>query len=184
MVVDSVLWRRLDTPGHDACRLEKLQDGWRLDGSAVFRHETGVARLAYRVTCDSRWQSREGAISGWIGAQAIEVTVTRGLDGRWLLDGAPVPGLDSCVDLDFGFTPATNLFQLRRIDLAVGEGADVPAAWLDVPENTLSVLHQRYERRTQHEYWYEAPRFEYTTMLEMTDTGFARRYPPLWEMED
>ena len=183
MVVDCILWRRLDSPGHDACRLERIDGGWQLEGTAVFRHEDGAARLAYRVTCDARWHSREGRITGWIGTREIDVTVLHSADGRWLLNGAAVAGLDGCVDLDFGFTPATNLFQLRRVDLAVGESADVPVAWLDVPECTLSVLHQRYERRTEREYWYEAPRFEYTTMLEMSATGFAQRYPPLWEVE-
>ena len=183
MLVDSILWRRLDTPGHDACRLDQLDGGWRLDGTAVFRHEGQPARLAYRITCDSRWHSREGTITGWVGARAIDITVQHSTDGRWILNGAAVAGLESCVDLDFGFTPATNLFQLRRVNLVVGAGADVPVAWLDVPDATLSVLEQRYERRTQHEYWYEAPRFDYAAMLEMTGTGFARRYPPLWEME-
>ena len=183
MVVDSILWRRLDTPGHDACRLEQIERGWRLEGSAVFRHEGGPARLAYRVDCDATWRSREGRISGWIGAREIDIAIDHSVDGRWLLNGVAVAGLDRCIDLDYGFTPATNLFQLRRVNLAVGEGADVPVAWLDVPDGTLSVLHQRYERRTRHQYWYEAPRFEYTTMLEIGATGFARRYPPLWEAE-
>jgi len=36
--VSSVLWRRLDTPGHDVCRLEKSDAGWKLEGVAVFLH--------------------------------------------------------------------------------------------------------------------------------------------------
>ena len=180
---DSILWRRLDTPGHDACRLTQIATGWRLDGAAVFRHDDQAARLAYRVTCDTKWHSRDGRITGWVGERAIDVTVLHFADGRWLLNGRAVAGLDGCVDLDFGFTPATNLFQLRRVNLAVGEGADVPVAWLDVPDTTLSVLNQRYERRAEHEYWYEAPQFEYSALLEIDETGFACRYPPLWEME-
>lgn len=27
MIVDSVIWRRLDTPGHDTCRLHRVDDG-------------------------------------------------------------------------------------------------------------------------------------------------------------
>jgi hypothetical protein len=32
----SALWRRLDTPGHDAAHVSRTDDGWRLDGAAVF----------------------------------------------------------------------------------------------------------------------------------------------------
>lgn len=87
------------------------------------------------------------------------------------------------LDVDFGFTPATNLTQLRRIALRIGQSADVPVAWLDVAAGTLDVLHQRYERRSDTAYRYEAPRFDFTTTLDVRPSGFIERYPPLWEAE-
>ncbi|HEU4629462.1 MAG TPA: putative glycolipid-binding domain-containing protein, partial [Gemmatimonadaceae bacterium] len=73
--VRTMLWRRLDVPGHDACRLERAAGGWRLDGAATFRHDDGPACLAYRVTCDEGWRSREGVVHGWLGARAIDLLV-------------------------------------------------------------------------------------------------------------
>jgi aspartate aminotransferase-like enzyme len=81
------------------------------------------------------------------------------------------------------YTPATNLLQLRRIALHEGEGKDVPVAWLNVGDGTLSLLRQRYERRGARTYWYEAPRFEYAAMLDVDDSGFPKRYPDLWEAQ-
>ena len=89
----------------------------------------------------------------------------------------------ACVDLDLGFTPATNVLQLRRVALAVGDAADVSVAWLDVPSGTLEELTQRYERRTATTYAYEAPRFGYSAELEIAESGFARSYPGLWIAE-
>lgn len=179
----SILWRRLDTPGHDACRLEGSDAGWQLEGTAVFRHEGGPARLNYQVTCDLAWRSQQGQVRGWLDLQSIDFRIARTAEGLWTLNGAAVPGLDHCVDLDFGFTPATNLMQLRRLALAEGQAADAPAAWLDVSAGTLEVLPQRYERRTEATYWYEAPTVNYAALLEVVPVGFTRRYPGLWEME-
>jgi hypothetical protein len=67
--------------------------------------------------------------------------------------------------------------------LAEGQAADAPAAWLDVPAGTLQILPQRYERRAKATYWYEAPSVNYAALLEVTPTGFIRRYPGLWEIE-
>ena len=39
--IATILWRRLDTPGHDVCRLEHDGESWQLDGAAVFRHDDG-----------------------------------------------------------------------------------------------------------------------------------------------
>jgi hypothetical protein len=183
MAIDTILWRRLDSPGHDACRLEQTDSGWRLDGAAAFRHEGVPAYLVYQVTGGAGWRTREGAVQGWVGEQPIDFRVRRGPDGGWTLNGEGVPRLDGCVDLDLGFTPATNLFQVRRVALQIGQAAAVPVAWLDVPAGTLDVLHQRYERRTEDAYWYEAPRFDYAALLTVSPLGFVTRYPGLWEAE-
>lgn len=179
----SVLWRRLDNPGHDACRLQQRDSGWTLDGTAVFRENDLPARLTYQVACDLAWRTEQGRVRGWLGVQSVDFDIVRTPEGVWTLNGAVVPNLQNCVDLDFGFTPATNLLQLRRTALAEGQAADVPVAWLDVSAGTLEVLPQRYERRTAATYWYEAPRFDYAALLEVGSDGFIRRYPGLWEAE-
>ena len=179
----SILWRRLDAPGHDACRLDASGSGWATHGTAVYREATDVACLTYRVSCDSAWLSQRGEVRGWLGARSVELSVVRTPAGSWSLNGESVRGLEHCVDLDLGFTPATNLLQLRRAALAIGQAADVPVAWLDVAAGTLDLLEQRYERRGETTYWYEAPRFDYAATLEVSPTGFIVAYPPLWEAE-
>jgi hypothetical protein len=183
MTLASILWTRLDTPGHDACRLEETRDGWRIDGTAVFLHDGAAARLAYRVSCDRSWGTASGEVRGSIGRAAIELVVTRTKKGAWLLNGDLVLPPDDYADLDIGATPATNLLQIRRMGLRVGQQADCPVAWLDVNAGTLEVVEQTYERRSEVGYWYEAPRFGYAAMLEVSEIGFVREYPRLWRAE-
>ena len=109
--------------------------------------------------------------------------MTRSENGLWRVGQNTIDGLEKCVDLDFGFTPATNFLQLRRCNLSVGETADIPVAWLDVPEASLILLPQRYEKRSESTYWYESPQSSYSALLEMTPSGFVRLYPDLWVME-
>lgn len=184
MKVDSILWRRIDVVGHDACRLEKTGDGWRLSGTSVFRHELGPASLAYELTCDERWITREGSVRGWVGEKCVDRRVQRAVDGTWTLNGARVEVLDGCAHLDFGFTPATNLPQLRAMALRVGEAAELTVAWIDVPDvapQALQALLQRYARTSEHDYAYESPSFGYAETLVTNADGFVSVYPKLWE---
>ncbi|HEX7026798.1 MAG TPA: putative glycolipid-binding domain-containing protein [Gammaproteobacteria bacterium] len=180
--MDTFLWRRLDAPGHDACRLVQVADGRLLKGMAVYRHEGSPAFLAYTLDFDNEWRTREGVVRGWVGAKQIDFHVVRTSDGVWTLNGLAAAGLDECVDLDLGFTPATNLSQLRRVALDVGQAVDVPVAWLDVSAGTLDILRQRYERLGATIYRYEAPRFDYYAELQVNAGGFVEQYPGLWEM--
>ena len=184
MAIATILWRRLDAPGHDACRLDWSGAGWRLEGTAVFRHAGGPAQLAYYVVCDATWRPQQGHVQGWLGAESVELNVVRTQARKWTLNGLVVPGVGDCIDLDFGFTPATNVLQLRRLALEVGQAADAPAAWLSgLSAGTLELLPQRYERRAAATYWYEAPSVGYAALLDVDPNGFILRYPGLWEAE-
>lgn len=176
----SILWRRLDAPGHDACRLHRDPDGWRLEGGAVFRDESGPAHLAYTVCCDPLWHTRRAEVRGWLGERTIDLTILH-QPGAWLLSGRELPALAACEDLDLGFTPATNLLPVRRLALRPGEAADVPAAWLGPECRALTLLAQRYERRSGTTYRYQAPSVPFEALLEVRADGFVRRYPGLWE---
>jgi len=88
------------------------------------------------------------------------------------------------VDLDLGFTPATNVLPVRWLALRVGESAEVPAAWLDETEWRPKVLRQRYERTADREYRYEVPDAGYATALTVSTAGMVRRYPGLWAVEE
>ena len=92
---------------------------------------------------------------GWLGSKSVEFTIVRTAGGVLTMNDAEAPGLERCLDLDLGFTPATNAQQIRRVALAEGQAADVPVAWLDVSAGTL----------------------------EVTAAGFVRLYPGLCEME-
>jgi hypothetical protein len=123
-------------------------------------------------------------VRGFVGTEAIDVTIERAASGTWTLNGRIIEDFGAYIHLDFSFTPATNFQQLRQLALAKGQSAHLPVAWLEVPPDDLKVLPQRYERRTELTYWYEAPSVGYASLLELTPEGFIRRYPGLWEMED
>ena len=180
MHVARAIWSRLDVPGHDACWVEQNPDGWTVRGVAVFAHEGGPAAIEYRVDCTADWVTRRGEVRGTVGSRRMELSVERDREGRWTLNGIEASAVRGLADLDFGFTPATNFQQLRRIALGVGESADVTVAWLDVDSRDLAVQPQRYERRQERSYWYESPTAGYEALLAVRGDGLIDEYPGLW----
>lgn len=175
------LWRRIDRPGHDTARLTQSGEGWRLEGVASF-HENGPTGLCYELDLAPDFATIGAIVAGHRSGRAFRHEFRRS-GGDWLLDGEVQQGLGDLLHLDFGFTPATNLQQLLHADLAVGEEAEIPAAWFDVGESALVRLPQRYRRIAPDRYHYNSPTAGYEATLEMAASGFVRLYPGLWEME-
>jgi hypothetical protein len=177
-----MLWRRIDTPGHDTCRLEREETGWSLHGTAVFQHKSGPASVTYKVECDLHWKTLSGRVRGAVGQRHIDYLVAR-QDKVWALNGKAVPGLEHLVDLDLDFTPATNFQQMQRVSISQGEALQLPVAWLDLDAGTLTELRQVYQRRGEMTFQYEAPDVGYKGLLELAGNGFIMHYPNLWEAE-
>jgi hypothetical protein len=174
-------WRRLDRPGRDAALLRPKGGGWLLRGAAAFDYDGGSVAVAYQVEVDARWGTKRGILSGFLGDKTIEHEIQRD-DAGWCLNGVRVEGLEHLVDLDYGFTPATNVLQLSRIALKPTQSAEVPVVWFDLDSASLTELPQRYERRSEASYWYEAPTVPYRALLEIAPNGFVRSYPDLWRL--
>ena len=151
-------------------------------GTAVFRHSDGPACIDYTVTVDEEWKTTDGEIYGFVGDRTIRHQVKRRPSG-WSLDGRHQRGLDHLVDLDLGFTPATNLLQLSRAAVAIGAAAEFDVAWFDIGMEMLAVLPQCYRRDDATTYQYAAPSVPYEATLEMAPNGFVKTYPGLWAME-
>lgn len=175
----TILWRRLDVEGHDSCRVSRREDGWLLEGAAVFLDDGAPAKLDYEVACDEVWRSRRGRVSGWAGNKRIDLLVERTGD-IWFFNGRSVAEISGTNDLDLGFTPATNTNAIRRLNLSIGGRAETVAAWLDPSDWTVKPLAQSYERLASGIFDYRSPDHNYRENLHTDEFGFVRNYPGLW----
>lgn len=180
----SILWRRLDRPGHESARLVRQESRWHLAGTAVFAHEKQPCRLDYLVVCAADWRTVSGRVAGWVGDRPVEIELSVKRGGRWRLNGAECAGVAGCIDLDLNFSPSTNLLPIRRLELAVGQEARVRAAWLRFPGFTLEPLEQVYRRVDAVTYAYESGGGRFVTELQVNEAGFVTRYPSFWEVEE
>lgn len=179
-MTDTILWQRLDQPGHEFARLAREDEGWLLAGTAVFLDEGTPCRLDYAVRCDARWRTVAVDVSGRVGVREVHWRATVDSAGRWCVDGAACEALAGCVDIDLGFSPATNLLPIRRLGLAVGAAAPVRAAWLRFPSFAFEPLEQVYTRLDERRWRYESGGGRFVRELEADPAGFVVRYPDYW----
>lgn len=174
-------WRRIDQPGHDCCRLFELSGRWLLNGGAVFIEKSRRCHLQYEVVTDAAWNTKHATVTGFVGKRTVNLRIRASRKQQWFVNDEAQVGVNGCLDLDLGFTPATNLIAIRRLSLSIGEQVDAPAAYLTFPNMRLKVLPQTYRRRGRLEYDYEAPSFAYRGRLKISSLGAVVDYPGLFK---
>ncbi len=176
-------WRRLDVPGGEEARIEQTAEGWRLTGELEVDEAATQAQLSYVIECERDWRTRRAIVTGPATGTPIQFDFAADGAGHWTLNGAPLPLVEGALDVDLGFTPATNLLPIRRLDLAVGARADVRTAWLRFPELRVEALEQSYYREAGRVFRYDAlvdgERFQ--ARLDTDDFGRVLLYEGLWE---
>lgn len=180
-----VRWRRLDVPGWEEACVERTVTGWRLTGELEVEEAGLVARIRYAIECDPEWRTRSALVEGQAGGAPIRFALAADGAGQWTRDGAPLPDLSGSLDVDLGFTPATNTLPIRRLALAIGESAPVRSAWLRFPEVRLEPLEQTYTRDAEQCFRYRAlvDGEPFCARLDTDVFGRVVRYEGLWEVE-
>ncbi len=178
----SILWRRLDVPGHEAVRIYGDEDGWYIDGSAVFIYDAQPCRLEYLIECDTEWKTKFVTVDGFVGDEVISIEI-EAENGVWHLDGKEIEVVDGCVDIDLNFSPVTNLLPIKRSSIAVGDNARVKAAWLRFPSFSLEPLEQTYTRKSQTVYSYHTST-GFETNITVDTFGVVVEYSDLWIREE
>jgi len=180
----TIIWRRLDRPGHEAVQLFFADSRWHLIGTTIFLDPQGPCRLNYRIECDNKWRTLSARVDGWVGTLLIEIEISVDANGHWNLNGNDCPLVAGCIDVDLNFSPLTNLLPIRRLELNIGQEAPVRAAWLRFPSFELELLEQTYRRTGETSYRYESAGGKFVSDLEVDDFGLVVNYPGLWQSEE
>src|SRR5690606_2784207 len=133
----TIHWRRLDVFGYEHARIQRVPSGWRLQGKVEVRESGVSARFNYVVECDPTWFTRSALVDGEVGGELARFALTADGAGHWTAGDQVLSAVAGALDIDLGFTPATNTLPIRRLALEVGESANVRSAWLRFPELRL-----------------------------------------------
>jgi hypothetical protein len=177
----SIMWRRIDRSSLERCVLETTATGHRLAGTVLTVVESVPYEIRYTVIVDAAWRTTTVGVNVQGTGNDRTLALTADGSGGWTVGDAPLPELSGIVDVDFGWTPATNTLPIRRLGLEVGQSAEIVAAWFGFPERDLDVSPQTYERLAERRYRFRSGDFQ--TDLTVNEHGLVTAYPGGWVAE-
>jgi hypothetical protein len=172
-----VLWHCSALSSSELGTLEAHGDGWVLRGWTVLPVDGVPGRIEHDVLIDGGWRTQAATVI--IHTDRVQRHEVRVADGAWTVNGVERPDLDGCIDIDLGWTPATNVLPIRRLGLAVGEAATTVASWFRFPELAIERNDQRYERTAPLVWRYLSGAYDF--QLDVDELGRVVRYgDDLW----
>jgi len=151
-------WQRWNHDGDETLTLHWENEGWTATGEVGREAVTYVIRLSatWKVSQFLLFRDVEGP-DLWLGTDGA---------GRWgEINGAHRPDIDGCTEIHLTCTPFTKTLPIRRLQLDVGDSADVLTASIDV--ETLGVVRVKHRYRRL-----GLRRFEYSDL----DTGVTAEF--------
>lgn len=175
-------WRHGDgREGFEVVSITVSDASYRLDGhtAAVEAGQAWVVR--YVISLDEEWITKGARVWGWSSTGHRERWVESDGSGRWHVNGTPAPEYDGCIDVDLESSSVTNTIPVHRLDLAVGQSAEVPAVYvraLDLGPERLDQHYLRADDDGAHQrYDYSAPDLGFTSQLIYDEFGLVLEYP-------
>jgi hypothetical protein len=176
----TIVWERISAVGLEYAEIEL--DPLRLEGDVILVENGEPYAVSYGIACDDAGMTLNAFIHMTHAGGQRECMLTRHSDGEWTMNGNSMPLLNGIADVDLSITPSTNTPPIRRLRLAIGQAAQVTAAWVRFPELDVVPLRQSYRRSSGNSYEYEAPELGFATQLECDDEGIVRTYHGLWRL--
>jgi len=175
-----LVWRRIaDDRSFEECAIAALPDGFGIAGRIIAAHDSEPLTAAYDIRCDRDWSTRTVSIEQMLGHERRRLQLAHSAKG-WLVDGVSDVRLDGCAEPDLGLTPSTNALAIRRLNLAVGQAAQIACAWVKFPALTIEPALQRYERLGETEFRYTNVGSGFTAILAVDELALPVSYQGIW----
>jgi uncharacterized protein len=176
--IRSVLWRRRDVPGTEWCELNVGAAAKAMHGVIAMAWDGQPWRIEYAIELDTAGLTRTVTIDANGGSSTVSLSLHADGQGRWRRGEAIVVDSPDALDVDLGFSPATNTLPIRRLGLAIGESAEIGVAWVLFPSFEVEYGRQRYTRLGERRWRYQSIGFE--AELTIDEDGLVEDYAE-WE---
>ncbi len=179
-ILRRVIWRRiLDDHSFEECVVTAAPRGFGIAGHVIAAQDGAPLIVHYDIDCGENWSARSVAIEQRLGDGQRRLRLERAGDG-WLVDGARDARLDACAEPDLGVTPSTNALAIRRLDLAIGQAAEIRCAWVKFPALSVEPSLQRYERLGERDYRYTNVASGFSALVAVDALALPVRYEGVW----
>ena len=177
---NNILWSGIEYYSLENCIVETTSDGVNINSVIIGLYNENIYRVKYDIVLNHDWLINSCIIEARINNELKKIELLKHR-GTWFLNGKIHPEFDKCSDVDIPLTPLTNSLPINRLKLNVGQEAKVDIIYIDLLEDTIKHVKQRYRRLRSDIFKYENIPNDFEAEIKVDSTGFVIDYPQLFK---
>ncbi len=179
-IMKIILWRGLLYKSLEHCKIQKQDDGFNVESVIIGHYQHQVYKIDYLIRVNEDWSARGFEIRSEI--EGVEAPIAGSKTGEdWLVNGTVRPDLRGLLYIDISLTPFTNSLPVNNLRLEVGQSQDIKVLYVDVLNNEIKAVSQRYLKKGKDLYLYENLAKNFSATIKVDEHGFVKDYPELFE---
>jgi uncharacterized protein len=151
----NILWTGREYHSIENCLVTVDRNGADIRSVIVGTYQSKIYHVEYHIKTNANWETVFTEIKSRHSNKETHITLQSDGKGNWTLDGKKASAYTGCMDVDIPLAPFTNTLPVKRLNTAIGEQQQIKVIYLDLLEEQIKPVQQKYTRLSDTVYHYE-----------------------------
>lgn len=177
---NNILWTGREYYSLENCLVNATDEGTTITSTIIGLYQEKIYQAEYHIRVNNKWETISATISCRHNDHIQLIQLEADGKGSWSQDGRPAPQFDQCTDIDIPLTPFTNTLPINRLQLPENKEQEIRVIYIDLLEQQISAVRQKYIRLSAGTYHYENIPNDFEAVIKVDDLGLVVDYPQLF----
>ena len=174
----NILWSGIEYYSLENCIVDST-NGVVVNSAIVGLYNKKIYRVDYQIKLNPSWETYYCLVNSQFNNEIKKFEFEKD-QNKWLLNGEYFDSFDGCTEVDIPLTPFTNSLPINRLKLNPGQEEDIAIIYIDLLEDSIRRVKQKYRRISSDVYQYENIPNDFEAEIKVDDDGFVIDYPQLF----
>ena len=180
-MVTTLVWRSKEHTSLENCTASITNASANVSSVIIGVTDDKVFKVEYNLKINSHWETEYIEIKSIIEGVSQSFSFHGNGKGLWQRNGKLLPRFNGCIDVDVPLTPFTNTLPINRLKLQHHQQQQINVLYLDLLNNEMKPVTQKYTRLSDSSYKYENVPNDFEAVIRVDDLGLVVDYPALFE---
>jgi hypothetical protein len=176
----NLLWTGREYYSLENCLITTTEKGTEINSVIVGSYEHKIYRVEYRIKTNQHWETVFFEVKSQHNDKISCYNFESDGKGNWMANGDPAQQFEGCIDIDIPLTPFTNTLPINRLRLSQQDLQQIQVIYLDLLEQQIKPVRQKYTRLSDTTYHYENIPNDFEAIITVDELGLVVDYPELF----